>query len=146
MRLEVPSADIAMPVVPVGVAEDGTMALPPDAAEAGWYRFGPAPGTTTGTTLVAAHVDSRRSGIGPFSRLRDLARGDAVRVTTADGVTHDYVVVDVEKVPKEQAPVASWFDRDGARRLVLVTCGGEWRADTGHYADNVAATAEPAGG
>ena len=39
-----------------------------------------------------------------------------------------------------------WFDRTGAPRLVLVTCGGAFRRDIGHYTDNVVVTAEPLGG
>jgi len=130
----------------VGVADDGTMALPPDANRAGWYRFGPGPLSGTGTTLVAAHVDSRLSGVGPFAELRHVAPGDPVEVTTSDGARVSYTVVDVARVPKGSAPVDAWFDRDGARRLVLVTCGGAWLADIGHYADNVVVTAEPTRG
>jgi len=67
-------------------------------------------------------------------------------VTTADGSVHTYRVSTVEKIAKDQAPVDQWFDRSGAPRLVLVTCGGAWRRDIGHYADNVVVTAEPLGG
>ena len=145
VRLVVASLDIDMEVVPVGVADDGTMAIPPDAYEAGWYRFGPGPGSP-GHTVLAAHVDSRRSGVGPFARLRDVDEGARVVVTSAEGATHRYRVTSVRKVPKNEAPVASWFARAGHERLVLVTCGGAWQADIGHYADNVVVTADPTGG
>ncbi|WP_291889507.1 class F sortase [Cellulomonas sp.] len=146
VRLEVPTVGVDMPVDPEGVADDGSMALPPDANRAGWYRYGPGPLSAAGTTLVAAHVDSRLSGVGPFARLRRVGVGDPVTVTASGGTRLAYTVVDVTRVPKDTAPVGAWFDRDGAPRLVLVTCGGAWLADIGHYADNVVVTAEPTRG
>ncbi len=135
-----------MPVDPVGVEEDGDMQIPEDANRAGWYRFGPAPDDAQGATVLAAHVDSRTTGIGQFSRLRNLQPGSTVSLTTSDGRAHTYEVVDRQKIPKVGAPVAQWFDRTGAPRLVLVTCGGAFRQDIGHYVDNVVVTARPVDG
>ncbi|WP_315097055.1 class F sortase [uncultured Cellulomonas sp.] len=146
VRLAVPDVGIDMAVDPVGVQDDGAMEIPQDADRAGWYRFGPAPADPAGATVVAAHVDSVQTGIGQFAKLLEVAVGAGVTVTTADGVVREYRVVSVEKVPKDGAPVDQWFDRSGAPRLVLVTCGGTFRRDIGHYTDNVVVTAEPIGG
>ena len=146
VRLVVPDVGIDMAVDPVGVQDDGQMQIPEDADRAGWYEFGPAPADAAGATVLAAHVDSRLTGIGPFARLREVGVGATLTVTTADGGEHGYRVVGVEKVPKDGAPVDQWFDRSGAPRLVLVTCGGTFRRDIGHYTDNVVVTAEPLGG
>ncbi|WP_203675996.1 class F sortase, partial [Cellulomonas phragmiteti] len=143
VRVVVADLGIDMPIDPVGVENDGTMEIPEDAGRAGWYRFGPAPATPEGATVVAAHVDSWTTGVGPFSRLRDVAPGARVEVTTEDGVVHAYVVREVTQVPKDDAPVEQWFDRSGAPRIVLVTCGGAFDREVGHYADNVAVTADP---
>ena len=133
-----------MPVDPVGVKDDGEMQIPEDADRAGWYEFGPAPSDAAGATVMAAHVDSRLTGIGQFARLREVGVGATLTVTTADGSEHGYRVVGVEKIPKEGAPVDQWFDRSGAPRLVLVTCGGPFDAARGHYRDNIVVTAVPA--
>lgn len=146
VRLEVPDVGIDMAVDPVGVTDAGEMALPSDADRAGWYEFGPTPSDPAGSTVVAAHVDSRQTGIGPFARLRDVAVGSAVTVTTSDGTPHRYVVVSVRTTPKDQAPVPEWFDRTGVPQIVLITCGGQWRPDVGHYTDNVVVTASPVSG
>ncbi|MCC2322344.1 class F sortase [Cellulomonas xiejunii] len=143
VRLVIPDLGLDMPIDAVGVEEDGTMEIPQDADRAGWYRYGPAPASPEGATVVAAHVDSWTTGIGPFSRLRDVPAGARVEVTTSDGVVHAYVVRDVTQVPKSDAPVEQWFDRTGAPRIVLVTCGGAFDREVGHYADNVAVTADP---
>ncbi|WP_082573511.1 class F sortase [Cellulomonas sp. Root137] len=146
VRLVVPDVGIDMAVDPVGVQEDGEMEIPEDADRAGWYRFGPAPADPAGATVVAAHVDSVQTGIGQFARLLDVAVGATITVISADGGVREYRVVGVEKIAKEGAPVDQWFDRSGAPRLVLVTCGGTFRRDIGHYTDNVVVTAEPIGG
>ena len=142
VRLQVPDVQLDMPVLAMGVDDDGAMALPEDTADAGWYRFGPAPGAP-GTTVVAAHVDSLVHGLGAFARLRDVPVGAVVTVTTADGTDHGYRVDRVERTPKTEVPLDLLFDRTGPERLVLVTCGGEFDRSTGHYLDNVVVTVLP---
>ncbi len=142
VRLRVPDVQLDMPVLAMGVDDDGAMALPSDTADAGWYRFGPAPGAA-GTTVVAAHVDSLVHGLGAFARLRDVPAGASVTVTTADGTDHEYRVDRVERISKTEVPLDLLFDRSGPERLVLVTCGGEFDRGTGHYLDNVVVTVLP---
>jgi sortase (surface protein transpeptidase) len=141
-RLEVPDVGLDMPVLPMGVDDSGAMALPADTADAGWYRFGPAP-REAGTTVIAAHVDSRIHGLGAFARLRDVPENAAVTVTTADGTRRTYRVERIERTPKTEVPLELLFDRGGPERLVLVTCGGRFDRGTGHYVDNVLVTALP---
>ncbi|MCB7135822.1 class F sortase [Cellulosimicrobium marinum] len=140
-RLVVPAVDLDMVVVPEGVDGEGRMALPDDARAAAWYRFGPAPASPAGATVVAAHVDDL-DGPGPFARLRELAPGASVDVVDTAGVEHNYTVTRVEDVAKAALPLDSVFDRDGAPRLVLLTCGGEWDPQTRSYTENVVVTAE----
>ncbi|GAA2720528.1 class F sortase [Cellulomonas aerilata] len=147
VALALPALEISVPVDPVGVAPDGQMEIPPRAERAGWYRFGPAPGASTGTAVIAAHVDSAASaGLGPFARLQDAAVGDLVDVALADGTARQFAVTAVERRAKTQIAWPDVFVRDGAPRLVLVTCGGVFQRDVGHYTDNVIVTAEPVGG
>ena len=141
-RLQVADVRLDMPVLPMGVDDAGAMELPEDTADAGWYRFGSAPGAP-GTTVIAAHVDSLVHGLGAFARLRDIPVGASVTVTTADGRARVYRVNRVERTPKTEVPLDLLFDRGGPERLVLVTCGGEFNRSTGHYLDNVIVTALP---
>jgi hypothetical protein len=146
VALALPALEISLPVDPVGVAADGQMEIPPRAERAGWYRFGPAPGAPAGTAVIAAHVDSVASaGLGPFARLQDAAVGDPVDVVLADGTTRQFTVTGVERRPKTDIAWPDVFVRDGAPRLVLVTCGGTFQRDVGHYTDNVIVTSEPVG-
>ncbi|WP_143571056.1 class F sortase, partial [Tessaracoccus sp. ZS01] len=142
-RMMIPSLKIDMPVSPQGVDDIGLMALPPDPAEAGWYRFGPAPGDTQGATVIAAHVDSKELGIGPLADLRRLAPGEVIVVLDATGVEHAYRVESVDSVPRAELDLAQLFARTGTHHLNLVTCGGPYLRDRGGYQNNVIARAVP---
>jgi hypothetical protein len=143
----VPSLGIGLPIDPVGVAADGQMEIPPLAERAGWYRYGAAPGDADGTAVVAAHVDSAASaGVGPFARLAEVQPGAVVEVTLADGTSRVYAVTEVTRQPKPEIRWADVFVRDGAHRLVLITCGGTFQREAGRYSDNVVVTAQPVGG
>jgi len=138
-RVEIPEIDAVLPVVPVGVARDGQMALPDDPSTAGWYRFGPSPEDDIGAAVISAHVDSRDE-VGPLARLGRLGRGDRI-VVTVDGTRVDYVVERVDQYAKTALDVDALFSRTGPARLHLVSCGGEWDPRTRHYEDNVVAIA-----
>ncbi len=139
--LSIDTLDVSgAPVRAVGVEGDGKMEIP-GVREVGWYRYGAAPGQP-GSTVLAAHV--AYDGVdGVFRHLDDLESGDAVSVTMGDGSTRSYVVTEVSQHPKTDLPPEA-FARDGAERLVLITCGGEFDSSADSYEDNVIAYAEPA--
>ncbi|HZT44701.1 MAG TPA: sortase [Gaiellaceae bacterium] len=143
-RIRVASLGIDAPVFPVGISPaTGALAVPPLIHRLGWWVDGMTPGSTSGSTLIAGHVDSATKGPGAFVRLKEARRGTLVEVTTKDGRTRTYRVVSVQVMPKADLP-ASIYSRRGRPRLVLVTCGGPFDASIGHYRDNVVVTAVPA--
>jgi len=142
-RIRLPSLGVDTAVVAVGVDARGEMAVPEDVKETGWYRFGPAPGSATGSSVVSGHVDDKLQGRGAFYRLVDLAVGDPVVVTTAAGADLAFRVSAVRRIPKSTLPVDELFARDGPPHLTLVTCGGAFDRALGSYRDNVVVTAVP---
>ncbi len=142
-RLAVPSLDLDLPVIPVGVEDDGSMELPGSVRTIGWYRFGPVPVGSQGTTVLAAHVDSRTEGVGPFAELRDVDRGATVTLRLADGDQQSYRVTRVHSYPKQQVPLDSVFATTGSARLILITCGGAYDRGHGGYQDNLVVEAVP---
>ena len=142
-RIRLPSLGVDTAVVAVGVDARGEMAVPEDVKETGWYRFGPAPGSATGSSVVSGHVDDKLQGRGAFYRLVDLAVGDPVVVTTAAGADLAFRVSAVRRIPKSTLPVDELFARDGPPHLTLVTCGGAFDRALGSYRDNVVVTALP---
>lgn len=144
VRVTYPRLDADLEVVPTGVAEDGQMQIPDDAATAAWYRFGMAPADEEGTTVIAAHAGSESTPEGPLYALREARAGDLIEVGDAEGTLHTYRVSTVEQLNKDELDLTPYFERTGAPRLVLVTCGGQWLPERGSYADNVIVVAEPA--
>ncbi|MET4137176.1 class F sortase [Pseudarthrobacter sp. PvP090] len=134
---------INMPIVEVGVSPDGAMEIPEPFNEAGWYRFGPAPGAAAGTAVIAAHVDTT-SDSAPFSQLKALAPGTLVTVQREGAAPVTFRVTGVELMAKDAFDGASVFRRDGPPELKLVTCGGRWLDEEQDYGDNVIVTAVPA--
>ena len=141
--LTVAGTTINMPIVEVGVSPDGAMEIPEPFNEAGWYRFGPAPGAAAGTAVVAAHVDTT-SDTAPFSQLKSLEPGTLVTVQREGAAPVTFRVTGVELMSKDAFDGASVFRRDGPPELKLVTCGGRWLDEQQDYGDNVIVTAVPA--
>lgn len=143
-RLEVPALGIDVAVRPVGLDDQGRMGLFDDPAIAAWYRWGPAPASDAGSTVIAAHVDSLTYDVLPFARLKDAAPGTEVVVTDAAGERHAYAVASLEVIEKADVDWDAAFDRAGAPRLTLVTCGGEFDYENRRYLSNLVVTATPA--
>ncbi len=114
----------------------------PGAIEAGWYRFGPKPGASVGSAVIAGHVDHRKTP-GVFIELRRLDIGAEVSVTDATGKLHRYVVIERYQVNKHELPVKELFRRTGEPVLTLITCGGEFDRKARSYDDNIVITAVP---
>ncbi|WP_326967085.1 class F sortase [Arthrobacter sp. CG_A4] len=132
-----------MAIVDVGVSPDGAMEIPEPFNEAGWYRFGPAPGAAAGTAVVAAHVDTT-SDSAPFSQLKSISPGTLVTVRREGAAALNFRVTGVELMAKDAFEGASIFRREGLPQLKLVTCGGRWLDEQQNYGDNVIVTAVPA--
>ena len=139
-RVVVPRLGIDMAVEPQGVDGRGQMGLPPDPAVAGWYRFGAAPEDAQGAVVVAAHVDSKTLGVGPFARLSSARVGDEVRLDVADG-HRLYRVTQVARVDKATLDADGLFSLAGPARLHLVTCTGDYVNGQG-YDQNLVVVAD----
>ncbi|MGK5676195.1 class F sortase [Micromonospora sp. URMC 106] len=129
--------DVQAPVHNVGVAPDGSIAVP-DAAraqEAGWYDQGPTPGQY-GPAVIVGHVDTS-TGPAVFHELRDLREGDRIEVTREDRSVAVFEVDSVERFDKERLPADEVFGDFSRPRLRLITCGGRWVGGETGYADNV---------
>ena len=54
-----------------------------------------------------------------------------------------YAIESVISVRKDELPLAEVFDRAGAPRLMLITCGGEFDYTASSYSDNIVVVAVP---
>lgn len=143
-RLRIPTIGLDAGVEPVGLNRaTNEVEVPESVAITGWYRYGPHLASTTGSIVVAGHVDGAAQGEGAFFRLRSVRPGVEVTLTGADGTAREFTVVSREVFAKNAAPLDRLFARDGPLRLTLITCGGAFDEDSRHYRDNVVVTAVP---
>ncbi|MGJ9424963.1 class F sortase [Nesterenkonia halotolerans] len=143
VEVRYPGIDAELPVQPRGVASDGQMDIPDDAAQAAWYQYGKAPADDVGTTVISAHAGSEETPIGPLYALKDARPGEEVTVLDEAGEEHRYAVTEVEQFGKDGLDFTPYFERSGQHRLVLITCGGQWMPERNSYADNIIVVAEP---
>jgi sortase (surface protein transpeptidase) len=141
VSLRIPSIGVSSPsLVDLGKQADGTLEVPVDPADPGWFSPGPAPGQF-GPAVIAGHVDGG-GGPGIFYRLGELRAGAQVEVTREDGSVTRFVVDKVERYAKNAFPTAAVYgDSTHRSELRLITCGGDFDDQTGHYVDNVVAYA-----
>ena len=63
--------------------------------------------------------------------------GDLIRVSWKSGASVFFRVYAVREYAKTEFPTALVYGPTKAAQLRLVTCGGAFDAQTGHYLDNV---------
>jgi len=145
--IAVPAIRVAAGLMTLGVpsgpagADDLSLPVPPlakAAIDAGWYQFTSVPGAA-GNAVIVGHVDTY---VGPavFYNLYQLRPGDSVYVDT-DGTRQRFDVTSVRELPKPSFPMNQVFGSTDRHVLWLITCGGEFDYQTGHYLDNIVASA-----
>ncbi|WP_027343552.1 class F sortase [Hamadaea tsunoensis] len=138
VEIQIPKIGVDAPVVPTGVADNGSIEVPPLSSPgfAGWYRYGPSPGEA-GSAIIVGHVDTRATGPAVFFSIGSLRRGDQVRVKRDDGSTALFTVDGAEVVPKDRFPAAEVHKGGPAALLRLITCGGRFDYQARSYLDNI---------
>ena len=139
VRLQIAAIGVDTALMNLGLKADGTMEVPPRGFPAGWYTGAPTPGEL-GPAIIAGHVDM--NGPGVFYDLRKVKPGSRVTVTRKDGSTPVFRVTRVQQFPKDQFPTKAVYGDIDHAGLRLITCGGPFNRQSGHYEDNVVAFAD----
>lgn len=134
-RVAIPAIGVDATMVPLGLNPDRTLEVPASFGVAGWYKLGVKPGES-GPAVIVGHVDST-SGPAVFYRLGRLTPGARVRVSWRTGFSVRFRVYAVREYAKSAFPTALVYGLTRRPELRLVTCGGPFDAQTGHYLDNV---------
>jgi sortase (surface protein transpeptidase) len=135
VRLRIPTLGVDAPVGQVGQAADGTVEVPTQWHEVGWYDQGARPGED-GPAVLLGHVDSK-AGPAVFVRLPQARPGTLVEVVGDGGAVTRFRVDRVQSYPKTRFPTDAVYLPALRSELRLVTCGGEFDRTTGHYLDNI---------
>ena len=146
VSVRIPDLSVKSDVIPVGVDAANNVVVPEDIQEIGWYAFAAGPTDPQGSIVLVGHRDGVVSGRGAFYGIDQLEPGDSVVLHTSESSRIRFVVEDAQSVTKERfAELASdVFSTTGTKRLILITCGGEYVKADGGYQENVLVTAIPA--
>lgn len=124
--------------------ESDNLEPPADVHVAGIWTDGAPLDARTGTTTLVGHVNYVGQGDGAFHDLASVARGSSITTVDSSGVRTLWTVTSIEvTVKKNGVDPAVFAGPNGARRLVLVTCGGPFDTNLHSYKDNVYVWASP---
>lgn len=135
LALRIPAIGVSVRLISLGLNPDGTVEVPTDYQQAGWFQHGPTPGDT-GSAVVLGHVDSHE-GPAVFFRLHTLRPGDQVEIVLTNNATVHFVVTHLATYPKEEFPGQDVYGSHGYSALQLVTCGGVFDTNLRSYRSNV---------
>ncbi|MEU7899491.1 class F sortase [Nonomuraea sp. NPDC049152] len=138
--IEVPAIDLDAPLMKLGLTKGGEVELPPyeKPKVAGWFKHSAVPGER-GASVIIGHVDTKTAPA-VFYKLRQLRKGQLVKVSRSDGKVAEYKVDSVEQVGKDRFPAERVYTEAGLR---LVTCGGNFDYARHEYEDNIIVYASP---
>ncbi|GHH33560.1 hypothetical protein HNQ79_000480 [Streptomyces candidus] len=136
VRLRIPQIRVDTPLTGLGLDASGGLDVPPrdEANLAGWYRDGTPPGST-GTAVVAGHVDTA-TGPAALYRLGSLRKGHTVEVLREDGRTAVFTIDAIEVYDAADFPDSKVYGRSARPELRVITCGGGFVEGKG-YRGNV---------
>jgi hypothetical protein len=135
VRLQIPAIGVDSGLLDLGLQDDGTMQVPPDAESAGWYTGAPTPGEL-GPAIIVAHVDWAGE-LGVFYDLRDLQEGDEITVTREDGSVAQFHATSIQQFEKTEFPTDAVYGDIDHAGLRLITCGGDFDPQARSYLDNI---------
>jgi hypothetical protein len=141
--LYIPRIHVRAKIISLGLTSSGAAAVPPLSSPflTSWYDRGPTPGQP-GTAVILGHVDSAKVGPAVFYNLGDLRPGDLVYVTLEDRQTAVFRVYSAAVYLKADFPTRTVYSYTSWPTLRLITCGGNFDQQTGHYLGNTVVFAE----
>ena len=133
VEVTIPALGIDSLLAGLHLQPDGSLQVPSDTGQVGWYADGPSPGDR-GASVLVGHLDSA-TGPAVFYRLSQLRPGATVRVRRAGGDTVVFRVDRTATYPRGHIPAAVFASPTTALRLI--TCSGGFDTADGHYTDNL---------
>ncbi|MBA2773462.1 MAG: sortase [Nocardioidaceae bacterium] len=137
-RLDIPTLGLSRRLVNLDVV-GGALQVPVHWNDVGWWQGGPRPGAP-GSAVLVGHVDSP-TGPAIFYELSSLDVGDLIKVERADSTVVTFQVVTSVLYPRSEFPSSKVYREEGPTLLNLVTCGGSYDREAGHYDGNLVVSA-----
>lgn len=138
VSIDIPGIDVTSDLHPLGLNEDGTLAVPSGELydQAAWYDGSPTPGEV-GPSVIEGHVTSQGSVPSVFFELGAMEVGDLVEVDREDGTTATFEVYAIDSFPKDDFPKVAVYGNTDVPELRLITCGGEYDPEARAHVDNI---------
>ncbi len=143
MQVRIPSLGVRRGLIDLGLNRDGTMEVPKDPADVGWFDQSVTPGSL-GPAVLAGHV-TWNGKTAVFFELAKLRNGDRVEVTRRDGSTAVFAVTAVQQHPKNRFPTEAVYGTIDHAGLRLITCAGKYDNANARYLDNIVVFAKLVG-
>jgi hypothetical protein len=133
-NLLIAAISVSTSLEPIGLDANGGL-VAPAYTDAGWYAGGTEPGDI-GPAIIAGHYDGTISATPSiFYHLDKLKVGDIIQVKRS-GKWIKFAVTAVASYPQAAFPTDVVYGPTPNAQLRLITCGGQFSAATGSYADN----------
>ena len=143
VKLLIPALNVDALVEALGVTQDYSLEAPQGVSDVGWYSLGATPGAV-GDAILSGHRGYPGGIPAVFNNLGRLQAGDDINVQLADGRLLKFSVTRVYMTPFQKVP-EGFFATDGAARLTLVTCSGDFDSNKLTYSDRLIVEASPVG-
>lgn len=136
VSLRIAAIDLAVPFgAPLGLNEDGTVGVPDDYEQVGYYAYGPTPGEL-GPAVVLGHVDSYE-GPAIFYSLGQLSVGDEIEIERLDNSVAVFEVTKLERHQQGAFPTEAVYGNINFAGLRLITCSGTFDRGEQRYSHNL---------
>ena len=140
VRLTIPKLNIDAGFQDNGLKSDGTMEVPSNIYDVGWFTGSARPGEP-GVAIITGHVAQIRGGVvtkpGVFSDLSALAPGDKLYVQDNKGTSIAFIVREIRNYDPTADATDVFTAQDGGAHLNLITCEGTWNATQLSYTERL---------
>lgn len=141
MRIKIPSINVDAVIEKVGLKNDGSMGVPKDPMNTGWYEFGPRPGEV-GSAVIDGHVDWWYGAPAVFPNLKKVKVGDKITVQDEFGTIISFVVRKIQSYGATDNATNVFISNDNKSHLNLITCTGVWDSRANQYSQRLVVFAD----
>jgi LPXTG-site transpeptidase (sortase) family protein len=141
-RLKIPSIAVDANILSVGLAADGSMDAPKDAAEVAWFNLGERPGNL-GSAVITGHYGTWKNGNSSvFDNLHKLKKGDRIYVEDDNGATVSFIVRESRSYDPAADATDVFSSDDERSHLNIITCEGIWNEDAESFSKRLVVFAD----
>lgn len=140
VRIKIPKLRVDAGFQYNGLKSDGTMEIPDNITDVGWFTGSPHPGEK-GASVVTGHVAQIRGGImtkpGVFYNLNELRAGDPIYIQNDKGNTLTFVVRESRSYDPSADATPVFTAKDSGIHLNIITCEGTWSPGQLSYSERL---------